>query len=100
MATERARTDFAHGVLDATYRELSDGDIAFLAAMLEDDGLSSMKDITRRTDKSPSSTRVYKGRLLEQGIIEEERRGEVRFELPAFREYLREKLAYKLKRMR
>lgn len=92
VAAKRAQADFAHGVLDATYRELSDGDIAFLAAMLEDDGLSSMRDITNRTGKSPSSTRVYKGRLLEQGIIEEERRGEVRFELPAFREYLQRRL--------
>lgn len=93
VAAAQARADFAHGVLDSTYRELSDGDIAFLAAMLEDGGPSSVGDITARTGKSPSSTRVYKKRLLEQGVIEEERRGEVRFSLPAFREFLQEKLA-------
>lgn len=91
QAAARARADFVHSVLDATYRELSDGDLVFLSAMLEDEGATSLKAITERTGKSPSSTRVYKGRMLEQGIIEEERRGEVRFELPLFKEYLREK---------
>ena len=91
QAADRAKADFTHSVLEATYRELSDGDLAFLAAMLEDEGPTSLKAITERIGKSPSSTRVYKGRMLEQGIIEEERRGEVRFALPLFKEYLQEK---------
>lgn len=93
MAIKRAQEDFIHGVLDSTYRELSAGDLLFLTAMLEDPGPSLVKDITERTGKSSSSTRVYKKRLLEAGIIEEERHGEVRFELPMFKEYLREKAA-------
>lgn len=91
-AANRAMADFTHGVLDSTYRELSRGDLEFLAAMLDDDGPSLLKDITERTGKTASSTRVYKRRLLEAGVIEEERRGEVRFELPMFKEYLRDKL--------
>lgn len=91
IAIRRAQEDFTHGVLDSTYRELSAGDLAFLMAMLEDDKPSLLKDITKRTGKSPSNTRVYKRRLLEAGVIEEERRGEVRFELPMLREYLKAK---------
>lgn len=91
-AIERAKADFTHEVLDSTYRELSRGDLEFLAAMLDDDGPSLLKNITERTGKSASSTRVYKRRLLEAGVIEEERRGEIRFELPMFKEYLRDKL--------
>ena len=84
-----ARADFECSVLDATYRELTDGDLAFLQAMLADDGApSSLADISRRTGKSRANARAYKARLIEQGVIGEERRGYVRFELPGFREYL------------
>lgn len=88
-----AREDFKDGVLDATYRELSDGDLAFLEAMLPDNGApSSLSDITQRLGKSSANTRVYKARLVAQGIIADERRGHVTFELPYFREYLEAKL--------
>lgn len=53
-----------------------------------DEQESSIADIATRLDKSPSHARVYKGRLLEQGVIEEERRGHVGFALPYMREYL------------
>lgn len=91
VAIKRAQTDYIHGVLDSTYRELSAGDLAFLVAMLEDEGPSTLKDIAERTGKSPSSARVYKRRLLEAGVIEEEHRSEVRFELPMLKEYLKDK---------
>lgn len=91
VAIKRAQTDYIHGVLDSTYRELSAGDLTFLIAMLEDEGPSTLKDIAERTGKSPSSARVYKRRLLEAGVIEEERRSEVRFELPMLKEYLKDK---------
>lgn len=90
-AVELARSDFEDSVLDATYRELSNGDLDFLLAMLADERESSIADIATRLDKSPSHARVYKGRLLEQGVIEEERRGHVKFALPYMREYLAER---------
>lgn len=88
-----AQADFESSVLDATYRELTDGDLAFLEAMLADGGTpSSLADISQRTGKSRANARAYKARLIEQGVIGEERRGYVRFELPGFREYLQAKL--------
>lgn len=87
-----ARMDLEEGVLEATYRELSDGDLRFLEGMLEDDGESLVKDIAERIGQTPGYTRVYKSRLIEQGVISEGRRGHVAFELPFFREYLEQKL--------
>ena len=87
-----AQEDFENSVLNATYRELSNGDLDFLGAMLEDDSSSSISDIAERMGKTSSYVRVYKKRLVEQGIITEERRGHVRFELPHFKDYLRERL--------
>ena len=88
-----ARAEFEDSVLNATYRELSDGDVAFLQAMLPDgERPSSLASIAQRTGKSRATVRVYKARLVEQGIIADERRGYVVFELPGFRTYLAEKL--------
>lgn len=87
-----AMVDLKESVLDATYQELSDGDLAFLEAMLKDEQISRVSEIAERMHKSANYARVYKTRLVEQGIISEERRGYVAFELPFFKEYLEEKL--------
>ena len=87
-----AYSDFEESVLDATYRELSNGDLDFLHAMLVDDeGESLVVEIAERLGKSQAHARVYKARLLEQGVIEEGRRGYVAFALPHLREYLMER---------
>ncbi len=84
-----AKQDFENGVIKKTVQELSDGDIAFLEAMLPDgDGPSAMSDIAERMGKTPNYARVYKTRLTEQGIISASRRGLVEFEMPLLREYL------------
>ena len=88
QAIPLAREDYFTSVLDSTYRELSDGDLAFLCAMLPDQSPSAISDIAERMGKTPSYARVYRKRLLEQGIIAEERRGYVTFELPYFRDFL------------
>lgn len=87
-AISLAASDFEESVLAATYRELSEGDVAFLEAMLQDERESSIADVADRLGKSQSHARTYKARLLEQGVIAETRRGHVAFELPYFREYL------------
>lgn len=88
-----AQAEFKDSVLDATYRELTDGDVAFLAAMLPDDGKpTSLKSIAERSGKPRGTVRAYKARLVEQGIVADERRGYVVFELPGFCDYLKEKL--------
>ncbi len=86
---ELARSDFINGVVKKTCQELSDGDLAFLEAMLADDGApSAMSDVAARMGKSPNYARVYRTRLVEQGVISAPRRGYVTFEMPLLREYL------------
>ena len=77
-------------VLESTYRSLSDGDVRFLEAMLEDVGESRVADVASRMGVSNSYAGQYKNRLLAHGVIGERRRGTVAFELPVFREYLEE----------
>lgn len=88
---ELAKRDFENGIIKKTLQELSDGDIAFLEAMLPDgDQPSSMNDIAVRMGKTPNYARVYRTRLMEQGLIAAPRRGMVKFEMPLLREYLAE----------
>lgn len=86
---ELAKCDFVNGVVKKTCQELSDGDIAFLEAMLPDAGNpSSIADVAARMGKTPNYARVYRTRLLEQGVIATPRRGYVAFEMPLLYEYL------------
>lgn len=85
-----ARRELADGVFDATYRELSKGDRAFVHAMLEDEEESRLSDIAKRMGKSNSYASSYKLRLLNHGVIEETLRGCFVFSIPFFREWLEE----------
>lgn len=89
QGAELAAQDFANGVVRKTCQELSDGDISFLEAMLPDgDAPSSMSDIAARMGKSTNYARVYRTRLVEQGVIAVLRRGYVTFDMPYLRDYL------------
>ena len=88
-----ARIDMENRILRPTLDELSDMDIEFLNAMLEDDQASSSEDIATRLGKTPSYVTTYRKRLLEQGILEMQGRSKVRIALPGVREYLPEYLA-------
>lgn len=87
-----ARRDFAERVLDATFYDLSRGDVRMLEAMLRDPVASRTADLAQRMGESSSYVSTYKRRLVEQGVIAERGRGVVAFELPGFREYLAERL--------
>lgn len=88
----RANRDFSERVLDATYYDLSQGDIRFLQAMMEDASESRLADIARRLGESSNYTSTYKKRLIEQGVIGERGASYVTFEMPGFRVYLEEKV--------
>lgn len=89
--TDLAIDDFLNGVVKKTLQDLSDMDVQFLLAMLPDDGRpSSMADIAQRMGKSPSYARVYRSRLIEQGVISSTGRGKVAFDMPLMRVYLEE----------
>lgn len=83
-----AQKELVEKVFDSTYAELSAGDRAMLAAMLQDGAATAQKDLPARLGKSSSYVSNYKKRLLKHGVIEEGPKGMIRFCLPGFREYL------------
>lgn len=87
-----AKKELCSRILDATYYELSDTDIRFLAAMLEDEGDSRIADIAQRLNRSSSQVAQYRKRLIDAGVIGMRSRGVIGFDLPFFKEYLTEKL--------
>ena len=87
-----ATEEMERQVLQATYRDLSDGDIAFLKAMLCDQGDSKTADIAERLQVSTSQVAQYRRRLIDAGIVGERRRGVIGFDLPFFRNYLEKQL--------
>jgi len=87
-----AQNDLERMVLDITYRELSEKDVAFLAAMLEDVEYSNISDISTRMNVSPKYAGIYRKRLIEQGIISSWGYGKVAFSLPMFREYVQNRI--------
>ena len=86
-----ARMEMRDRILETTYRELSDKDIEFLTAMLEDPDDSRVSDIAKRMGVRSNYASQYKRRLLEDGVIGERGRGIVGFDIPAFREFLMQK---------
>jgi len=87
-----AQNDLERMVLDITYRELSEKDVAFLAAMLEDVEYSNISDISTRMNVTPKYAGIYRKRLIEQGIISSWGYGKVAFSLPMFREYVQNRI--------
>lgn len=90
IAIDLARREMASRILGATYRDLSAGDIKFAEAMALDEGDSAVAEIGERLGWSSSQVAQYRRRLLEAGVIGERRRGVVGFDIPYFREYVRE----------
>ena len=89
---EKASQEMESYILESTYRELSNGDVAFLAAMLQDDGPSTLKDIGQRLEKPSGHVGTYRERLMRAGIIDDVDRNAVGFALPGFRRFLQHRL--------
>ena len=87
-----AQADLERMILEQTYRDLSEKDIVFLIAMLEDGEFSRMSDIAERMNVSAKYAGLYRRRLIEHGIIGERGYGKVAFEIPMMREYIQNKL--------
>jgi DNA-binding Lrp family transcriptional regulator len=73
--------------------DLSDVDRTYLLAMAQDQGPSSTGQIAKRLGVSAHYASVYRGRLIDAGVIEATRYGYVDFAIPYLREYLREHAA-------
>jgi len=87
-----AQKDLERMIFDITYKELSDKDIAFLIAMLDDVEYSSISEISKRMKVSSKYAGIYRKRLIEHGIIASSGRGKVAFELPMFRDFLQSRV--------
>jgi len=87
-----AKSDLERMIFDVTFRELSEKDIAFLTAMLDDNGYSAISDISRRMGVTPKYAGIYRKRLIEHGIISSSGYGKVAFDLPMFREYIQNRV--------
>ena len=87
-----AQNDLERMIFDITYSELSEKDIAFLTAMLDDNEYSVMSDISRRMCVTPKYASIYRKRLIEHGIISSRGYGKVAFDLPMFREYIQNRV--------
>ena len=83
-----AQEDMERDIIGATVRELSDGDMRFLRAMLEDEKVSRVGELAKRMGVSSGYASKDKSRLLVQGAIDEVGRGRVAFAIPGLREYL------------
>jgi hypothetical protein len=92
LGVARGREEIEARIFEPTYRELSPGDLRFLAAMLEDEGDTRVADLAVRLERSSSQVAQYRRRLIDAGIIGERGRGVVGFDLPFFREFLEERL--------
>lgn len=92
LGVRRGREEIESRIFDPTYRELSDGDLRFLAAMLQDEGDTRVADLVQRLQRSSSQVAQYRRRLINAGIIGERGRGLVGFDLPYFRDYLVDRL--------
>ena len=87
-AITTAKKEYMNDLCQIALHGVSPKDIAFLQAMTEDINNSKITDIANRMDVTPSYAQMYKKRMIEAGLIEQESRGNVRFAVPMLREYL------------
>ena len=87
-AMEDAKKDFINDIGKITLHALSEKDIEFLQAMVMDNDMSSISDVAERMNVSSAYAQLYKRRLIDSGIIEQPRRGKVRFAVAYLRDYL------------
>lgn len=70
-------------------KDLSDVDRTFLVHMAADDGPSRVSEVGARMGRDGNYANTYRARLIAAGMIRATRHGEVEFEAPYMREYLR-----------
>ena len=87
-AIELSKEDYINDICKTAVQPLSDVDISFIKAMTKDDEVCKMRDIASRMDVTSDYADKYKNRLLDAGIIAQERRGEVFFAVPYMKDYL------------
>ena len=87
-AEAAAIRDLEDNVFKPTLAPLSDNDRAFLLAMAKCKDPASTTELQEKLGPLAASLQPYRKRLLDAGIIEAPRRGELVFAVPYLREYL------------
>jgi hypothetical protein len=91
-ATASARAELVENIFQPSLGPLSDVDRAFIDAMALDDGVTKIADMRVRMGVSAQYVQTYRARLLDAGVIDSPRIGEVEFAIPYLKEYLRGEL--------
>lgn len=89
QAVRLAEREMERSVFVPTLRELRPREQEYLAAMAQDRGPSATSEIAQRMDIGMSNASNLRRRLIEHGVIREVRMGQVEFEMPLLKEYLR-----------
>lgn len=101
------REGHVHAALDAAQRSMyrqihepmieavSDRERQYLLAMATDPERSQTSEIARRMQISDQHGSVYRNRLINQGVIEPDGRGYVKFAVPFSRKYLQTQMSHK-----
>ncbi len=88
-ARSAAVRDMNDNVFNPVISPLSDNDRHFLKAMAECEEPAGIDELKKRLGSKAASVQTYRKRLIEAGVIESPRRGELVFAIPYFKEYLR-----------
>lgn len=78
-------------VFEPILTPLSANDRIFLDAMAHDDGVTTTAALKARLGDGGPAIQPYRKRLIDAGVIESPRKGELVFAVPYFAEYLRKK---------
>ena len=84
-----ATRDLNDNVFKPTLSPLSDNDRLFLKAMADCEEPVTIKELQEKLGEKGPAIQPYRKRLIEAGIIESPRRGELVFSIPYFSEYLK-----------
>lgn len=90
--TRQALQELTDGVLAATYRELSRGDVRFLEAMVSCEQPASLANISAKMGVKSNYASKYKERLLVAGVLGEAGQGHYSIDLPGFRQYVERRI--------
>ena len=80
--------DMDDNVFKPVIYPLSDNDRLFLKAMAECQDPVTIDELKDKLGDKSASIQTYRKRLIEAGVIESPRRGELVFAIPYIREYL------------
>lgn len=85
-----AKRELENAVIVPTLRDLTPREEQYLRAMAPDQGSSATSDVARRMGISMTNASNVRRRLIGHRVIREVRMGQVDFEMPMLRDYLRD----------